>query len=53
MPINFRAPDLRDPADISRCIVDVNWAPDLSIVTFMGPGSHIRKIQLTLTTEFN
>jgi len=34
---------LRDPADISRCIVDVNWAPDLSIVKFLGPGSQIRQ----------
>ena len=33
---------LRDPADISRCIVDVNWAPDLSIVKFLGHGSQIR-----------
>ena len=33
----------RDPADIFRCIVDVNWAPDLSIVKFMGPGSQIRQ----------
>ena len=37
---------LRDPADISRCIVDVIWAPDLSIVKFLGSGSQIR---LTLT----
>ena len=34
---------LRDPADISRCIVDVNWAPDLSIVKFLGPGTQIRQ----------
>ena len=34
---------LRDLADISRCIVDVNWAPDLSIVKFLGPGSQIRQ----------
>jgi len=34
---------LRDPADISRCIVNVNWAPDLSIAKFLGPGSQIRQ----------
>ena len=34
---------LRDPADISWCIIDVNWAPDLSIVKFLGPGSQIRQ----------
>ena len=35
---------LRDPADISRCIVDANWAPDLSTVKFLGPGSLIRQV---------
>ena len=34
---------LRDPADISQCIVDVNWVPDLSIVKFLGPGLQIRQ----------
>ena len=34
---------LRDPADISRCIVDVNWAPDISIAKYLGPGSQIRQ----------
>ena len=32
---------LRDPADIFRCIVDANWASDLSTVKFLGPGSQI------------
>ena len=26
---------LRDPADISRCIVEVSWAPDLSIAKLL------------------
>jgi len=34
---------LRDTADISRCIVDDIWAPDLSIVKYLGPGSQIRQ----------
>ena len=34
---------LSDTADISRCIVDVYWASDLSIVKFLGHGSQIRQ----------
>ena len=34
---------LRDLADISRCVIDVHWAPDLSMVKFLGPGSQIRQ----------